>query len=101
MYRTSGDVIRGADKLLVVLSTNSVASTWVEAEAEAAFDMETRTQLRMFPIRLDDTVMETDTAWAAYIRRTRHIGDFIRWQDESGYAKALARLLRDLRVADR
>jgi hypothetical protein len=42
--------------------------------------------------------METDQAWAADIRRTRHIGDFSRWQDEAAYQKGLGRLLRDLKI---
>lgn len=94
------NAIRAADKLLLVLSANSVASAWVEAEAEAAFDMESTDNLRMFPIRLDDTVLDTDTAWVNHIRRTRHIGDFRQWQDDKGYPKSLARLLRDLQVTE-
>jgi hypothetical protein len=35
----------------------------------------------LFPIRLDNGVMETDEAWAADIRRTRHIGDFSEWKN--------------------
>ena len=83
-----------ADKLLLILSANSIASAWVEAEAEAAFDKEIGDKLRMFPIRLDDMVMETDTAWAAHIRRTRYIGDFQQWQDAAAYEHSLRRLLR-------
>ena len=90
------DAIRAADKLLIVLSANSVSSDWVEAEAEAAFEMESTAALRMFPIRLDNTVMETGTAWAAHIRRTRFIGDFRQWQDHTAYNRSLRRLLRDL-----
>lgn len=90
------NAISDSDKLLLILSANSIASAWVEAEAEAAFDKETRDRLLMFPIRLDDTVMRTGTAWAAHIRRTRHIGDFQQWQDPATYERALHRLLRDL-----
>lgn len=86
------------DKLLLVLSQNSIASAWVEVEAEAAFDMEAPDKLRMFPIRLDDAVMPTHVAWAAHIRRTRHIGDFRNWQDDDGYQRALTCLLRDPEV---
>jgi hypothetical protein len=50
----------------------------------------------LFPIRLDETVMETDQAWAADIRRTRHIGDFCRWKDHDSYQQAFNRLLHDL-----
>ena len=52
------------------------------SEVEAAFEKE-RKQKRtvLFPIRLDDAVMETDEAWAAEIRRTRQIGDFRKWKE--------------------
>ena len=37
--------------------------------------------------------------WAAHLRRTRHVGDFSRWQDQAAYEEALERLLRDLSAA--
>ncbi len=42
--------------------------------------------------------MESTTAWAAHIKRTRHIGDFTRWKNHDAYQKALTRLLRDLKA---
>jgi hypothetical protein len=42
-------------------------------------------------------MMETDQAWAADIRLTRHIGDFNRWKDHDAYQAAFERLLRDLK----
>ena len=48
---------------------------------------------RSFPVRLDDTVFEAEAAWAADIRRTRHIGDFTRWKDHDAYQKAFERSL--------
>jgi len=91
------EVIRIYDKLLVILSEPSVASNWVEKEVETAFEEEDRRQkLVLFPIRLDDAVMETRAAWASDIRRTRHIGDFRQWRDQVGYKTALRRLIRDL-----
>jgi hypothetical protein len=92
------DAIRFHDKLVVVLSEQSVKSAWVEEELEAAFEKErTNGGTVLFPIRLDDAVMECDEAWAASIRRIRHIGDFRRWKDHDEYAKSLDRLIRDLR----
>jgi hypothetical protein len=35
------------------------------------------------------------------LRRRRHIGDFCGWKDHDAYKKALQRLLRDLRAAER
>ena len=87
------------DKLLIILSRNSIASDWVEGEVERAFERERRqNDTILFPIRLDDDVMTTDEAWAGDIRRTRHIGDFTRWFDPLAYQTALRRVLRDLRV---
>jgi len=51
----------------------------------------------IFPIKLDNTVMETNLPWAANMRRMRHIGDFTRWKEHDEYQKGLSRLLRDLK----
>jgi len=92
--------IRVHDKLLLVLSRQSIGSTWVEKEVETAFEQETkRGALVLFPIRLDDAVMETQKAWAADIKRTRQIGDFRQWNDQDQYGIAFDRLLRDLRAS--
>lgn len=93
------DAIRLHDKLMVLLSKKSIKSPWVEKEVETAFERE-RQQNRMvlLPIRLDDAVMEAKEAWAADIRRTRHIGDFRNWTDRDSYKKAFNRLLRDLKA---
>ena len=91
------EAIRLYDKLLLILSEHSIDSDWVEKEVETAFEEERRRKRTvLFPIRLDDLVMETDQAWAAVIRQTRHIGDFRRWKDHDAYQEALARLVRDL-----
>jgi DNA-binding response OmpR family regulator len=91
--------IRIHDKLMVLLSESSVGSQWVEKEVETAFERERlENRVVLFPIRLDDTVMNTDQPWAADIRRTRHIGDFRDWQNHDSYKKAFQRLLRDLKA---
>lgn len=65
------------DRLLVVLSAASLASAWVEDEVEAALERERNTgSVVLFPVRIDDAVMTTGTAWAASLRRTRHICGF-------------------------
>jgi hypothetical protein len=93
------EAIRVHDKLMVLLSANSVSSPWVEKEVETAFEKERREKRTvLFPIRLDDAVMETDEAWAADIRRGRHIGDFREWKNHDSYKKAFERLLRDLKA---
>jgi uncharacterized protein YjbI with pentapeptide repeats len=99
-FRAVIDVeIKSRDRLLLILSERSITSAWVEKEVETAFEEE-RLQQRtiLFPIRLDDSVFGTNTAWAADIRRTRHIGDFTSWYDRPAYETALSRLLADLRA---
>lgn len=89
--------IRFHDKFLLVLSQDSISSPWVETEVETAFERERReNRIVLFPIRLDDAVIETNEAWAAGIRRTRHMGDFTHWQEHVSYKKAFERLMRDL-----
>jgi uncharacterized protein YjbI with pentapeptide repeats len=91
--------IRVYDKLMVILSENSIRSPWVEEEVEAALEKERKhNKLALFPIRLDDAVMETDQAWASNLRRTRHIGDFLTWKDHDPYQESFNRLLRDLKA---
>jgi hypothetical protein len=93
------DSIRVYDKLLIILSGESISSRWVEREVNAAFEHEQKqNRTLLFPIRLDDTVMDCNQAWAADIRRSRHIGDFTGWKNHDSYQKAFARLMRDLKA---
>ena len=93
------EAIRLRDKLLLILSKRSIASDWVEDEVTTAFAEERRRgQLVLFPVRIDDAVLTTAEPWAVKLRDGRHIGGFTRWKEHGAYAKALERLLRDLRV---
>ena len=96
-FRTRIDEsIRLYGKLMVILTERSIASPWVEDEVEAALEEERRSgKLVLFPIQLDDAVTNTDRAWAASLRRTRHIGDFRNWKNHDAFKKAFQRLLRD------
>ncbi len=94
--------IRVFDKVMIVLSEASVESRWVEREVNAARERENReNRTILFPIRIDDAVMNAPQPWAADIRRTRHIGDFTQWKDHDSYEKAFERLLRDLKATER
>jgi hypothetical protein len=53
----------------------------------------------LFPIRVDDAVLNTNEAWARGQRIQRNIGDFRRWKNHDAYQKVLERVLRDLKVA--
>jgi uncharacterized protein YjbI with pentapeptide repeats len=93
------DSIRVQDKLLVILSESSISSDWVEYEVEAATErdrLEERSVL--FPIRIDDSVMNSKKAWATLLRRQRHIGDFTGWERYENYSNALDKLIHDLKA---
>jgi TIR domain len=95
------ETIRIHDKLLLVLSKSSVSSDWVEKEVETALEKERRQKRPvLFPIRLDDAVMKSESGWSADIRRSRHIGDFRKWKAPDAYKKVFDRLLRDLRAEE-
>jgi TIR domain-containing protein/pentapeptide repeat protein len=91
--------IRFYDKLMVILSQHSIDSSWVEFEVKRALQKEQEQgKLVLFPLKLDETAIETPEAWAADIRKKRYIGDFTNWNENAAYQKALARLLRDLKA---
>lgn len=92
--------IRVHDKLLLILSENSVGSRWVEHEVLSATTKEFQQERdirTLFPIRLDDAVMDTNVQWARNLKETRHIADFTGWKDHDRYKVAFDRLLRDLK----
>jgi hypothetical protein len=100
--RTAIDkAIRTRDKILLVLSENSINSEWVKDEVEAGYEEEKlRNQTVLFPIRTDHFVMVTEQAWAAKLRRQRNIGDFTNWKDHDSYQQAFKKLLKDLQATN-
>jgi TIR domain len=95
------EAIHMHEKLLLLLSERAIKSDWVEDEVETALEKERRQQREvLFPVRLDECVMQTTQAWATKLRRTRHIGDFTNWTDPQSYQQAFERLLRDLKKVD-
>jgi hypothetical protein len=94
------EAIRLRDKVLLVLSEHSVASDWVEGEVTRSLDEEReRKQVVLFPVRIDDTVLQTTKPWTRLLRGQRNIGNFTCWKDHDAYQKVLEKLLRDLKVA--
>jgi TIR domain len=93
------EAIRLRDKVLLILSEGAIASDWVEGEVTRALDEErTRNNIVLFPVRIDDAVMQTSEGWARLLRGQRNIGDFSRWKEHDSYQKSFERLMRDLRV---
>lgn len=99
IVRCIEEAIHQQEKFLLILSHHAIMSNWVQQEIEAALYKEATTgQEILFPIRLDNTVLESETLWAQRLR-TRHIGDFTNWQNETAYQQAFTTLLRHLKVS--
>jgi hypothetical protein len=78
------------------LSEHAIESDWVEDEVTKTFEEERgRNQDVLFPVRLDDSAMDTKEAWAAKLR-ARHIGDFRRRKKHDAYKKSFERIALDL-----
>ena len=94
--------IRMREKVLLVLSGNSITSNWVEIEINAALEEESKRKIPiLFPICLDWSVMNSDLVWVDYINKTRNIFDFSKWQEPDAYRQSLEWLLGDLKIQNR
>jgi hypothetical protein len=72
----------------------------LKTEVSKAFAEERRRdQIVLFPLRVDDAVMDTSEAWAVKLRDQRNIGDFRRWKEHDGYKRSFERVLRDLTLS--
>lgn len=98
IHQRIDEAIHVQDKLLLLFSQEALASDWVETEVLTALEKERRQGREvLFPIRLDESVMQTTQPWARQLRLKRHIGDFTQWADPQAYMAAFKRLLRDLK----
>jgi uncharacterized protein YjbI with pentapeptide repeats len=94
------EAIQINDLLLLVLSNNSVESTWVEKEVETAFDKENLLKaVVLLPVTIDDAVFQSQKPWIKDVKRTRNIGDFRKWAESFEYSRAMSRLLEALKSA--
>jgi TIR domain len=102
--------IQRHDKLLLVLSENSMKSEWVKTEIRRARkDEREENRRKLFPIRLVD--FETLRKWECFDAdnskdlaielREYYIPDFTKWKDHDAFEAEFAKLLRDLKATDR
>ncbi len=107
LHEQIDEAIRFHDRLLLILSSASMASKWVRTEIAKARKREERDHRRvLFPVRLVD--FEALRDWECFdadigidsAREIREyfIPDFSNWKDHDQYQKAFDRLLRDLKA---
>jgi len=85
------------DKLILILSEDSVDEVWVENEYNQAVEKEMRSgKTVLVPVTLDDAVESAEQPWAIKLRRSRYAADFSLWQDSDAYQEVLGYLLEEL-----
>lgn len=98
------------DRLLIVLSEDSMRSDWGITEIQKARETEIKEDRRkLFPITIVN--FEKVKAWNRFDAdtgrdlakevREYYIPDFSKWKDHDAFEKAFDRLLRDLKAEDR
>jgi hypothetical protein len=103
------DAIKVHDRLLLVLSENSMNSEWVKTEIRKARKIEVEEKRRkLFPIRLVD--YETIRKWECFDAdtgkdlaievREYYIPDFSDWEDFGSFEKKFKKLLNDLKAEE-
>jgi TIR domain/Pentapeptide repeats (8 copies) len=101
--------IRMHEKLLLILSTNSMNSEWVKTEIRKARKRERTEKKRvLFPVRLvsyeairDWELFDADEGKDLAVEiREYFIPDFSDWKNHDSYAKGFRNLLRDLKAGD-
>jgi hypothetical protein len=109
LHEQIDEAIRLHDKLLLILSPDSMASEWVKTEIAKARKREVRDKRRvLFPIRLvqyetlrDWECFDADTGKdSAREIREYFIPDFSNWKNHDSYQEAFHSLIRDLKSSD-
>ena len=109
LHEQIDEAIRVYDKLLLVLSPESMDSEWVrDRDPQGAEGRDQEKRRKLFPIRLVD--FETIRDWECFDAdsgkdlgveiREYFIPDFSNWKDHDAFEAAFARLLKDLKAEE-
>jgi hypothetical protein len=110
LYEQIDDAIRLHEKLLLILSPDSINSEWVKTEIAKAREREVQEQKRvLFPVLVGMSFQDL-RSWEYFDAdigksssreiREYYIPDFTNWRSATFYREELAKLLRDLKKAD-
>ena len=90
--------LRECDKVVLVLSRNSLTGEWVEHEVQTILERERAEGSRslLLPLALDDAFLNSEAPWALALRRSRRIADFAGWKQPDHYQMSLREMLREL-----
>lgn len=89
------------DKIIMILSENSIDKDWIENEYVYAIQKEMQSGVTsLVPISLDDAVACSEKPWATKMRRLRYIYDFSTWQENDSYEESLSYLIAGLNAEE-
>jgi len=91
------EAIRFYDKLILVLSSLSLASSWLQLEVERVLAQEESEQRRILSFIALEPLRDVPE-WLTRIQATHPIEDFCDWKRYDFYRQALGRLLSTLRA---
>jgi len=85
------------DKVIMILSENSVDRDWTESEIETALQKENKEgRAVLLPLVIDDAIKFAGKPCGVKMRRTHRIHDFSMWEDSSEFQEAFSQLLDEL-----
>jgi uncharacterized protein YjbI with pentapeptide repeats len=109
LHEQIDSAIRLHEKLLLILSPDSINSEWVKTEIAKARKRETEDKRVLFPVRLNISYEQLQE-WECFDAdrgkdsareiREYYIPDFTKWKDHDQYQEEFKKLVRDLKKGD-
>lgn len=97
MYKVTDAAVDIHEKMIMIISENSIDSEWTENEYDRTVEKEKQTgKTVLVPITLDGSVKITEQPWAINMKQTRYAADFSMWRDEESYQEMLSCVLDEL-----
>lgn len=91
--------IQAHDKVLLVLSKDSIRSDWVKHEIRNTLKLEAaRRKTVLFPLRLDDAVFTTSNEKEIDSVKQKLIVDFTNWKEKAEYRRAFKSLVQSIAI---
>ncbi len=91
--------IRDSDRVIVVLSKNSLKSAWVSREVKLALEKEQKlNQPVIYPIKLDETITQSKIPWVKELFSRKHFSNFTNYARGDKYRPSLMLLLSSLEM---
>lgn len=86
--------VRMLDILLLILSENTINKEWMETGAFTVLKEEDKQKrIILFPVRIDEAVLESELDWLGKLRENRQIIDFSGWEENELFENAVTALL--------